>query len=102
MFLFPPRTIPDIWTNPRFDITDTMEERIIAAACHHSEEKHVALLAPGPPGAGWKMLARRFGKKLVHIPLSRFSQSMIQQLRMFHVLNGQVVRSYAAHFIRKA
>ena len=26
----------------------------------------------------------------------------IQQLRMFHVLNGQSIRSFAAHFIRKA
>jgi hypothetical protein len=36
------------------------------------------------------------------VPLSRFSQEQIQQLRMFHVLNGTHIRSYAAHFIRKA
>jgi hypothetical protein len=102
MFLFPPRSIPDIWQDRRFDYCDTLEERLIAAGCHHSEEKHIALLSPAPPGLGWKRLARRYGKKLIHIPLSRFSQSMIQQLRMFHVLNGQEVRSYAAHFIRKA
>jgi hypothetical protein len=38
----------------------------------------------------------------VHIPLGRFSRETVQQLRLFHVLNGQQVRSYAAHFIRKA
>ena len=102
MFLFPPRSIPDIWSDQRFDFCDTLEERLIAAGCHHSEEKHIALLSPAPPGLGWKKLAQRYGKKLIHIPLSRFSQSMIQQLRMFHVLNGQETRSYAAHFIRKA
>lgn len=102
LFLFPPRPIPDIWSDPRFDFTDTLEERMLAAACTHSQEKHIALLSAGPPGAGWKMLARKYGKKFVHIPLSRFSQSMIQQLRMFHVLNGQEIRSYASHFIRKA
>ena len=55
-----------------------------------------------PPGAGWRRLASRYGKKIVHVPLSRFSQQTIGQLRMFHVLNGQDIRSYAAHFIRKA
>ncbi len=50
----------------------------------------------------WRSLARRYRRKLVHIPLSRFSQATIQQLRMFHVLNGQQIRSFAAHFIRKA
>jgi hypothetical protein len=36
------------------------------------------------------------------VPLSHFSQETVQQLRMFHVLNGQQVRSYAEHFIRRA
>ncbi|MEX0717581.1 MAG: hypothetical protein WD066_13395, partial [Planctomycetaceae bacterium] len=102
MFLFPPRPIDEIWDDPQFDFCDTLEERLIAAACRHSEVPHVALLSAAPPGAGWRRLAKRFGKKLVHIPLSRFSQSTLAQLRMFHVLNGQPVRSYAAHFIRKA
>lgn len=102
LFLFPPRSVPDIWTNKRFDFTDTLEERLLAAACYHAEERHIALLSYAPPGAGWRRLARRFGKKLVHVPLGRFSQETVQQLRMFHVLNGRQVRGYAAHFIRKA
>ncbi len=102
MFLFPPRPIRDIWRDRRFDYVDTLEERLIAAACHHSREKHVALLSAAPPGPGWRRLARKYRKKLIHIPLSRFSQETIQQLRMFHVLNGQQIRSFAAHFIRKA
>jgi hypothetical protein len=102
MFLFPPRPIPDIWQDPRFDFADTLEERLLAAACFHSRERHIALLSEGAPGPGWRRLAKRFSRKLVHIPLSRFSQETIQQLRMFHVLNGQQIRSFAAHFIRKA
>lgn len=102
MFLFPPRPIPDVWRDRRFDFADTLEERLVAAACYHSREKHVAILSHAPPGLGWRRLARRYRRKLVHIPLSRFSQSTIQQLRIFHVLNGQQVRSFAAHFIRKA
>jgi len=102
LFLFPPRPIPNVWRDPRFDFCDTLEERLLAAGCYHSHEKHIALLSHAPPGVGWRRLARRYNKKVVHVPLSRFSQETIQQLRMFHVLNGQHVRSYAAHFIRKA
>lgn len=101
VFLFPPRPVSDIWTNPRFDFTDTLEERLLAAACFHARERHVALLSALPPGVGWKRLAKRYGKKLVHVPMSRFGQDMLQQLRIFHVLNGTQIRSYAAHFIRK-
>ncbi len=101
MFLFPPRPVPDIWRNRRFDFADTLEERLLAAACFHAEERHVAVLSSLPPGVGWKRLAKRFGKKLVHVPLNRFSQELLQQLRVFHVLNGVQIRSYAAHFIRK-
>lgn len=101
VFLFPPRPIPDIWTNKRFDFTDTLEERLLAAACYHAHERHVALLSDAPPGAVWRQIAKRFGKKLIHVPLSKFSQETIQQLRVFHVLNGQQVRSFAAQFIRK-
>ena len=102
MFLFPPRSIPDLWRDPRFDFVDTLEERLLAGACFHSQQTHIAILSAMPPGAGWRRLAKKYHKRLVHVPLSQFSQETIQQLRMFHVLNGRQVRSYAEHFIRKA
>ena len=102
MFLFPPVSIPDIWHDPRLDFTETLEERVLAAACLHSQCPQIALLSPLPPGAGWRRLAQRFKKKWIHVPLGQFSDSTIQQLRMVHVLNGHQIRSFAAHFIRKA
>ena len=101
MFLFPPRDIPDVWRDQRFDFTDTLEERLLVSACVHSRENHIAILSESPPGAGWRRLAKRFGKKLLHVPLAHFSQETIQKLRMFHVLNGHQIRSFAEHFIRK-
>ncbi|MEZ6063379.1 MAG: hypothetical protein R3C19_23785 [Planctomycetaceae bacterium] len=101
MFLFPPRPIPDVFRDARFDFTDTLEERIIAAGLHYSREKHIALMSHLPPGAGWRRLARKYKKKIVHVPLNRFGTATIEKLRMFHVLNGRQVRSYASHFIRK-
>lgn len=100
MFLFPPRDIIDVWHDPRLEFTDTLEERLLAGACLHSNENHIAVLSHLPPGAGWRRLAKRYGKKLVHVPLSKFSQETIQRLRMVHVLNGHEVRSFASHFIR--
>ncbi|MCA9049325.1 MAG: hypothetical protein KDA89_11390, partial [Planctomycetaceae bacterium] len=96
MFLFPPRPIPDIFRDPRFDFTDTLEERLLAAALYYSNERHIALLSHKPPGAGWRRLASKYKKKIVHVPMSRFSAATVDKLRMFHVLNGQTVRSYAA------
>ncbi|MFP6677731.1 MAG: hypothetical protein VB878_21775, partial [Pirellulaceae bacterium] len=100
-FLFPPVTIPDIWSDPRLDFTETLEERMLAAACLHSRSRQIALLSSLPPGAGWRKLAKRFKKHWVHLPLGQFSDATIQQLRHLHVLNGKEVRSFAAHFIRR-
>lgn len=102
MFLFPPVHIPDIWRDRELDFTETLEERLVAAGCLHSQCPHVALVSPLPPGAGFRKLAKHFGKKLVHIPLGQFGDGVIQQMRMMHVLNGHHIRSYAANFIRKA
>jgi hypothetical protein len=102
MFIYPPVPIPDIWQDPRLDFATTLEERLLAAACLHAECKHVALLSSAPPGQAWKQIAKRFKKVLVHLPLSSFADSSVQQLRMVHVLNGKEVRSYAAEFIRRA
>ena len=101
MFIYPPVMVPDIWGDRRLDFASTLEERLIAAACMYSSCPHVALLSSAPPGLAWKKIAKRFGKVLVHLPLSKFSDSTVQQLRMVHVLNGKEVRSYASSFIRR-
>ena len=101
MFLFPPIAIPDIWLDPRLDFATTLEERLLAAACLHSNCPHIALLSASPPGMAWKQIAKRYRKNWVHLPLSRFSDSTVQQLRMVHVLNGKEVRSIASEFIRR-
>lgn len=102
MFLYPPVAIPDIWADPAFDYATTLEERLIAATCHYSQCRHVALVSKLPPGRAWQQIAKHYKKSLVHVPLGQFSDSTVQQLRMVHVLNGKEVRSYAAEFIRKA
>ncbi len=100
LFIFPPRPIPDIWTDRRLDFVETLEERLLAAAFLHSKDRHVAVVSPKIPPGSWRRLARRFGRKIVHVPLKRFGGQMLERLRTFHVLNGKQVRSYAADYIR--
>ncbi|RMH02685.1 MAG: hypothetical protein D6704_13790 [Nitrospirae bacterium] len=99
-FLFPPRPIPNIWEDPRFAFTRTLEERLIAGAAAHSREAVLTLVSPISPLMSWRTIVRRFGRKLVVIPLSRFSGQTIARLRRFHVLNGHEIRSFAAQFIQ--
>jgi hypothetical protein len=100
MFLFPPRPIPDIWTDPRLEFADTLEDRLLAAAFMHSRDRHVAVVSARPPAGSWRRLARRYGRKIVHLPLKRFGGQLLERIRTFHVLNGRQVRSYAADYIR--
>lgn len=101
LFLFPPRPIPDIWENPALDFATSLEERLLAGACVHSREPYVTVVSPVPLQSAWRKLAHRFGRKLVPIPLHRFSGQTIARLRRFHVINGHDIRSYAARFIQE-
>ena len=100
LLLFPPRYFPDIWRDPQFDFTDTLEERLLAGGLYYSKERHVALVSDRPPTAAWRRLAKHYKKKLLHVPLGRFNVATVERLRRFHVLSGHAVRSYAADFIR--
>jgi hypothetical protein len=101
LFLFPPRSIPNVWTDRRLDLADTLEERLVMAGCLHSRERHIAVVSPGPLRGSWRRLGRRFGRHLIHLPLKRFSGQLVERLRVFHILNGKQVRTYAAQFIRE-
>jgi len=99
-FQFPPRPIPNVWADPRLAFARSLEDRLIAGAALHSQEKHIAVVSPIPPLARWKKIARTFDRKLIPIPLSRFSGQTVSRLRQFHVLNGHEIRSFASQFIQ--
>ena len=101
MMLFPPRPIIDIWQDPRLRFSETLEEKLLEAAFFHSQEKHVAVVSACSPQMSWRRLARRYGKKIIHLPLKRFSNQTIEKVRRFHVLNGKDIRSYAKRFIQE-
>ena len=100
LFQFPPRLIPNVWDDPRLDFTQSLEDRLIGGAALHSQEKHIAVVSPIPMLARWKKITKKFDRKLIPIPLSRFSGQMVSRLRHFHVLNGHEIRSFASQFIQ--
>ncbi len=98
--LFPPRPIEDIWEDKRLAFARTPADRLVAGALLHSQERCIVLVSPRPPRARWRLLARRSGRKILHIPLGRFSGQTMERLRHFHVLNGREVRTWASNFVR--
>ncbi len=100
MTIFPPRPIPNIWEDPRMRLARTLEEKLLEAAFFHSRELHVTVVSPTPPKMSWRKLAKHYKKRIIHIPLKRFSNQMIEKIRQFHVLNGKEIRSFARKFIQ--
>jgi len=100
MFLFPPRFIPCIWSDLRFERARRPSERLLLAAIFYSEDRYVAYAAPAPPPDAVRQQAEALGKHIVYIPLSSFSSTTLEKLRRAHVLNGSEVRSWADRFIR--
>ena len=75
MFLYPPIAIPDIWTDPRLDLCRDARRTIDRGglpAFEWSRKSH--LLSSLPPGGGWRRLARRYKKHLIHVPLRFFQR----------------------------
>ncbi len=100
LFLFPPRPIPEVWGDERFDGARDPVERLALAGMHYSRERYVAYVSAERPSLRLRREARRLGRHLVFIPLSSFSRQTLNRLRVFHVLNGKQVRSYARAYIR--
>jgi hypothetical protein len=56
-------------------------------------------VASTPPRSLLKSYARRFGKKIVYIPIGQLSPITLNKLRAFHVLDGHDKREIASEYI---
>ncbi len=97
--LFPPQPIPNIFNKFSTSTSYSLAEQLVVGACLYSNESYVSYLSFKKPNAKLQRIAKKFKKKLVFIPLSKFSQETLRKLRKFHILNGQEVRSWASRFI---
>ncbi len=99
MMSYPPRRLYDVWSDPDYEECRTKAEVLLAAAIDYSLQPLVVYAAPSPPRSALKSFARKYGKKLVYLPLSQLSPTTLNKLRTFHVLDGHDRRGVASEFI---
>lgn len=99
MMTSPPRRLYDVWEDPDYSECRTKAEVLLVAAIDYAVKPVVVYVANKPPRTKIKHFARRFGKKIVYIPLSQLSPKMLSKIRFFHVLDGHHKREIAGDYI---
>jgi hypothetical protein len=99
MMSYPPRRMGNIWTDPDYSECRTKSEVLLMAAIDYAAKPAIVYVANTPPRSYMKSFARRFGKKIIYIPLGQLSPITLNQLRIFHVLDGRDKRDIADEYI---
>jgi hypothetical protein len=99
LMTMPPGRLFDIFGDPAYSGTLNHAERLLMAGIDYSLEKFVVYAAPKPPRPVFQVLAGRYGKRILYIPLSQLSPVMVQRIRTFHILSNKAVRDYASDYI---
>lgn len=100
LLVWPPWRLGDVWHDPAYrGIARTKPERLILGGLDYSVEPLVVVVAPRPPRAALRGVARRLGKKLVHLPLGAISRVKLRRVRTFHVLAGRSLRPIAEELL---
>ena len=69
------------------------------AAIDYAVKPVIVYVASKPPRTALKSFARRYGKKMVYIPIGQLSPITLNKLRVFHVLDGHDKRKIADEYI---
>ena len=96
---YPPRRIFDVWSDPDYNECRSKAETLLMAAIDYSLKPMVAYVASKPPRSWMKSFARRYGKKILYIPIGQLSPITLNKLRVFHVLDGRDRRAIADEYI---
>jgi hypothetical protein len=99
MMSYPPRRLQDVWHDEEYAECRTKAEVLLMAAIDYSLKPAVVYVASKPPRSQIKSYARRFGKKIIYLPIGQLSPITLKKLRIFHVLDGHDKRSIAAEYI---
>jgi len=97
--LFPPRPIRDVFSTYPLKKFHNLTEQLVFGALKNTKEPHISFLSFKKPGIRLNQLAKKFKKKLVWIPMAKFSAETLRKLRRMHILNGKHVRSWASRYI---
>ncbi|MBN1981274.1 MAG: hypothetical protein JW795_07080 [Chitinivibrionales bacterium] len=97
--LFPPRPIPNIFSLVNTAQVSKLSYQLTFGALLHTQEQSIAYISHKKPDFMLKTLAARRKKRIIWIPLCRFSSETMARLSRFHILNGKEIRSFASRFI---
>lgn len=99
MMSYPPRRLFDVWHDPDYNDCRSKAEVLLMAAIDYAVQPLVVYVAQTPPRSLLKSFARRFGKKVVYLPLAQLSPMVVNKIRIFHVLDGHHRREGASEYI---
>ncbi|KIC72231.1 hypothetical protein [Candidatus Protochlamydia amoebophila] len=99
MMSYPPRRMRNIWFDPDYFDCRFKSEVLLMAAIDYAVKPIIVYVASTPPRSQLKSFARRFGKKIVYIPIGQLSPITLNKLRAFHVLDGHDKREIADEYI---
>lgn len=99
MMSYPPRRMFNVWYDPDYQDCRTKAEVLLMAAIDYSVHPIVVYVAAKPPRSQMKSFANRYGKKIVFIPIGQLSPITLNQIRVFHVLDGHDKREIAGDYI---
>lgn len=99
MMSYPPRRMSNVWLDPDYTECRTKAEVLLMAAIDYAVKPVIVYVASSPPRSILKSFARRFGKKIVYVPIGQLSPITVNKLRAFHVLDGHDKRDIADEYI---
>lgn len=99
MMSSPPRRLRDVWSDPDYTECRSKGEVLLMAAIDYSVQPLITYVAATPPRSTLKSYARRFGKKVVYLPIGQLSPVTLNKLRVFHVLDSHHKRDIAGEYI---
>ena len=99
MMSYPPRRMQDVWFDPDYVNCRTKSEVLLMAAIDYAVRPLIVYVSASPPRSFFKSYAKRFGKKMIYIPIGQLSPITLNKLRSFHVLDGQDKRQIADEYI---
>lgn len=99
MMSYPPRRMHNIWTDSDYEECRSKAEVLLMASIDYAVKPVIVYVANSPPRSIMKSFARRFGKKIVYIPIGQLSPVTLNKLRVFHVLDGHDKREIAGEYI---
>lgn len=99
MMSYPPRRLLDVWTDPDYSECRTKAEVLLMAAIDYAVQPLITYVGAKPPRSIIKSYAKRFGKKIVYLPIGQLSPITLNKLRVFHVLDGRDRREIAGEYI---